>query len=515
MDKDQESVASLSTAAAEAEEDRKSKDTEEQETADDVGNENLTQETLSQQLLKAARIGDANMVEQLIEKGANIHATDQDGATALMWAAKAWGGADVVQKLIENGANIHATDKDGATALIRAAAGPWDDAGVVQKLIEAGADIHATDNDGNTALFKAIYLAQPVAVKQLIQAYRMHWPTKPMNNKKGKNAVDLAKALQRNWPDEEDYNEIVIILDQAEANRVAAEKAVANKAAEENAADENKEVCTNREVHENIPPMHYAAKHGCTEWVKQLIESRNLKVNLQSDKHLKRTALHFAALNGHADVVQKLIEAGAVVDLKDGNKRAALHYAALNGHADVVKQLIEARADVNLHTESAHKHSTALMLAVEGAETAKKSAEAARTTVVAASAGRVHTTGDHLLVVKLLIGAGAKKNDKNVKGQTALHLAAKHGNTDVVQQLTTKISEFDVIDLDAVDDYGQTALMLAVENIYPNIVRDLIIAGADKKSAKNLVDASERMGRLEIVQAFNVERPEEERKHTW
>ena len=109
-----------------------------------------------------------------------------------------------------------------------------------------------------------------------------------MNNKKGKNAVDLAKALQRNWPDEEDYNEIVIILDQAEANRVAAEKAVANKAAEENAADENKEVCTNREVHENIPPMHYAAKHGCTEWVKQLIESRNLKVNLQSDKHLKR-----------------------------------------------------------------------------------------------------------------------------------------------------------------------------------------------------------------------------------
>ena len=125
MDKDQESVASLSTAAAEAEEDRKSKDTEEQETADDVGNENLTQETLSQQLLKAARIGDANMVEQLIEKGANIHATDQDGATALMWAAKAWGGADVVQKLIENGANIHATDKDGATALISGMTQVW------------------------------------------------------------------------------------------------------------------------------------------------------------------------------------------------------------------------------------------------------------------------------------------------------------------------------------------------------------------------------------------------------
>ena len=52
----------------------------------------------------------------LIEKGADVDAKNNDGGTALHWAALNE-HIDIAKILIENGANINAKDKDGETAL--------------------------------------------------------------------------------------------------------------------------------------------------------------------------------------------------------------------------------------------------------------------------------------------------------------------------------------------------------------------------------------------------------------
>ena len=91
------------------------------------------------------------MVTALLEAGAGTMAR-YGGMMALHWAASA-GHADVVQRLLEHGANVDATDyshNDSRTALHGAA---WEGhADVVTRLLEHGADVNAKTKYGSTAL---------------------------------------------------------------------------------------------------------------------------------------------------------------------------------------------------------------------------------------------------------------------------------------------------------------------------------------------------------------------------
>ena len=61
-------------------------------------------------------------VSVLMELGANIHATDRGGMTALMHAAGRAAGGFLVQNLLERGADPAAIDMHGRTALDHARA---------------------------------------------------------------------------------------------------------------------------------------------------------------------------------------------------------------------------------------------------------------------------------------------------------------------------------------------------------------------------------------------------------
>jgi hypothetical protein len=58
----------------------------------------------------------AELVKQLLAKGANINATDEEGRTALIWAAIA-GDVPTVKVLLDHGADLTIKDKGGKTAL--------------------------------------------------------------------------------------------------------------------------------------------------------------------------------------------------------------------------------------------------------------------------------------------------------------------------------------------------------------------------------------------------------------
>ena len=106
------------------------------------------------ELMTAAYAGDLEQVNQLLAAGADVNATDEAGWSALMKACYnaeyKRGFADVVQALIDAGANIEAPIGYGVRPLMLAAG--YGETAVVDALLKAGADVLAKNEGGFTAL---------------------------------------------------------------------------------------------------------------------------------------------------------------------------------------------------------------------------------------------------------------------------------------------------------------------------------------------------------------------------
>ncbi len=137
------------------------------------------QQDMGPLLIEAIRNGDRDMVNVLMDGGADANSSDSEGATALMFAARTR-CLSCVAALLKRGANVRLKDRHGDTALdIARRAGRTGAAelilahdpekgpaalliasreglpDLVQCLVENGVDVNATDQDGNTALMAA------------------------------------------------------------------------------------------------------------------------------------------------------------------------------------------------------------------------------------------------------------------------------------------------------------------------------------------------------------------------
>jgi hypothetical protein len=122
----------------------------------------------------AARYGQTDVVELLLEAKALPEVTSKSGVTPLMLAA--WQGhLAVVKALLEKGVTVTPADSEGQTALMYAAASG--NADVVQMLLDHNAQANHKSKIGTNALSIALERKEPKVVTKLRQAIKESAPT--------------------------------------------------------------------------------------------------------------------------------------------------------------------------------------------------------------------------------------------------------------------------------------------------------------------------------------------------
>jgi ankyrin repeat protein len=143
---------------------------------------------LNRALLDAVMMRNTDEIRKWLEAGANVNAKDSEHDEAAILLAAKHANAEIVELLIDEGADVEARNDVGRTALFFAGA----DSETFARLLAAGANIHARDHEGNTLLMRAVSKsASLVEVDELLRL-----GIEPgLRNSAGESALDMAVNL--------------------------------------------------------------------------------------------------------------------------------------------------------------------------------------------------------------------------------------------------------------------------------------------------------------------------------
>ncbi len=270
---------------------------------------NTLQSDGSSALLYAIYQDDLELVRALVDAGAQINQRNEYGASTMGEAAML-GNLDILTILLSNGADANLSNLEGeAPLMVVARAG---NVPAAELLLQYGADIDAREQwGGQTAAMWAAAQLQPAMLEALIA----HGAD-----------IDL-KSFARNW-------------DHTMMN-------------EPRPKDMN---------NGGFSPLHYAAREGCTECIRALVEGGADLNTIDPDGV---SPLNLALINGHFETAVALINAGADINQWDIFGRAPL-FNAIDLHTlptggrpdipsddvttgyDVAKLLLEKGANPNM-----------------------------------------------------------------------------------------------------------------------------------------------------------------------
>ncbi|KAK9828842.1 hypothetical protein WJX72_002378 [[Myrmecia] bisecta] len=444
-------------------------------------------------VLRRSLVNHAAVANVLIEAGANAHAVDESGCTALHYGAGS-GDLAIMQQLMSLGVDIQLRDASGWTPLVWASSGGH--SGVLTKLLVAGADITVVDRTGRTALHWAAEKGHVEAVSVLVAAMAEANMDLHALDSEGLSAAQLgavkgfvdvvAKVLDRSrTKDEKNLTALHLAIQNGLDSLVRS--LLALPSCDINARDTD-----------GLAALHWAASTGASGILSQLVGAG---CDVDAPTNDGWTALHEAANNGHVDVVRQLLNAASQVNAKTSNGSTALHNAAANGHAQIAQLLLDAGADCDIQALSG---TTALYNAATGGhlEVAnmliKADAELDLHTTTGSTALHTAASNGHTAVVEKLVEAGCDMDVQAQNGSTALHNAAANGHAAVAEVLTAT-----GCDCDIQNSNGNTALHVASSKGHLEVVEVLLKAGADPhiKNSKTwcAVHSAAGCGHFEVV----------------
>jgi len=272
---------------------------------------------------------DKAVVRQLLKVGADPD-KDSGGWTPLHVAARN-GDVDLVQLLIEQGVVKHAQDGGGCTSLHIAA--EHGDVNVARLLLEHGADTEAQDNCGNTPLHTAAFHNREAALQLLIE----HESKMEAQNNNGYTAFHIAALY--------DHKSAVYLLLEHGAEPSAQDK-TGKTAFQLAVTRDNKEALRPLLGHQvdngarddrGWAALHFAAQIGDKAIFRQLLEEHKADKEIRTNEGA--TALHIAAGNGHEAIVQLLLELNADKEAQDKDGKTPMQIATETRYNAIVRPL--------------------------------------------------------------------------------------------------------------------------------------------------------------------------------
>ncbi|XP_066142061.1 serine/threonine-protein phosphatase 6 regulatory ankyrin repeat subunit B isoform X9 [Euwallacea fornicatus] len=341
----------------------------------------------------AAGAGQIEVCKLLLELGADIDATDEDGQKPIHAAcqnnfsevaklflqqhpslvmattkhgntcahiAAAQGSVTVIEELMkfDRQGVISARNKvTDATPLQMAAEGGH--AEVVKALVRAGASV----TDENKGGFTAVHLAAQHGHLQVLEVLRSSNNLRVTSKKLGVTPLHVAAYFGQADTVRELLTHVPGTVKSDSPNGASLVPALGNESGmtplhlasfsgKENVVRlllNSAGVQVDAATHENgYNPMHLAC-YGGHVTVVGLLLSRSAELLESKDRHGK-TGLHIAATHGHYQMVEVLLGQGAEINAADRNSWTPLHCASRAGYVEVVKLLVESGASPKTQT---------------------------------------------------------------------------------------------------------------------------------------------------------------------
>jgi uncharacterized protein len=143
---------------------------------------------LNRTLLDAIIMRNKDEARAALEAGADVNAKDAEHDEAAIVLAAMFGDAEIIQVLIDAGAEVDARDDKGRTALFFAQVG----SDLFARLLAAGADVQAKDHEGNTILIRKVSESASLAEVEELLGLGID---STIRNEAGESAMDVAAGL--------------------------------------------------------------------------------------------------------------------------------------------------------------------------------------------------------------------------------------------------------------------------------------------------------------------------------
>ena len=293
-------------------------------------------------LIIAAERNHTDIVELLLERGADPSIRDrQGGGTALLRAAD-YGCISVIETMVKHKVSLHCRDDDERTIMHGACAHGKPD--VVRFLKANGLDPNARDKNGLTPLHEACCEGKVEVVEVLLEIGAE------------KTLVDHFMRTPSICAWQHGNLSIMRMLDDDKSNSPKTLPDVESlpmwSLAKLGYSDFVKKMCKEQEAKVDVvepcsgnTALHWAVRAKHDDILRFLLESGKLSPDSVNAQH--RTPLHLAAGQGNLDATQQLLKFDLELDLEDEWGATALYLAQSNRQMNVAITLIEAGAEID------------------------------------------------------------------------------------------------------------------------------------------------------------------------
>jgi ankyrin repeat protein len=439
-------------------------------------------------LADAAMKGDITAVRTLLSRKADVNTAQGDGSTALHWAVYN-SNAEMVQILLARGADVKATTRLGRLTPLMIAAKNGD-VDVIKLLTDAKADVVSPNANGTTPLMFAAGSGQANAVKLLLDrgadvnaADTTNGQT-PLMFAAAQGRVDCIKLLTARKADPNAITKVSPIITLTERYK----KQTDGKGTRGITGEGGRSDVT---AMGGLTALMFAAREGYADAVKELVNA-GADVNKVNGAD-SSSVLILAIVNGHFDIAKFLLDSGADPKLTSKSGLGPL-YATVDAkwpertwyppasvteekttYLELMRALLQKGADPNVRLRIKPWYRT---FHGDWADP------------VGATAFWLAAKADDVAAMKVLVAGGANPSIPSTKGVSPLMVAAGYGYEPQVTNFAPQarldavryLVEDCAADVNAKDNQGYTPLHGAALSANNDLILYLVAMGAEVKA---------------------------------